>query len=552
MAPLGAANLAPDHTPLDIVLYSGRWYQHRHLVMLNLMLVVPLITSYANGFDGSMMNGLQSVTAWKEYFQHPTSKQLGLFNAIQSIGALAATLPAPFVSDKFGRRAGVMVGAAITLGGAIAQTLTRNLETFIAARFMIGFGTTIAMMASPLLISELAYPTHRAPLTAIYNSLWFSGSIVAGWSTFGTFRINNDWSWRIPSALQGLASVIQIIFVWFIPDSPRWLVSVGRDAEAREILKKWHAGGEENNGLVQFEYQEIKSAIASEAQRGRSAWIDLVRTPGNRRRMRIILAVAFFSQWSGNGLISYYLERVLSGIHIDSAKDQTLINGCIAIWNFLWAMVASVFVERLGRRKLWLGSTIGMIIGFSILTTCAGVFENTRRAGAAHGLIASLFLYQAAWSIAYAPLLVAYTVEIFPFFLRAKGLASMYLFVTAALIFNQYANPIALEALKWKLYLIYTVWLVFELAFLYFFAVETKGRSLEETAALFDREVALPELVVVEPRQRESDHVSTQSSKTSVAGGDGDKPRVFDGREGFQLYDLSGKGGSQIHSYTSR
>lgn len=104
------------------------------------------------------------------------------------------------------------------------------------------------------------------------------------------------------------------------------MVSVGRDSEAREVLKKWHAGGEENNALVQFEYQEIKTAIAAESQKGtsfalmvsladiifldNSAWIDLFRTPGNRRRMRIILAIALFSQWSGNGLISYYLERV--------------------------------------------------------------------------------------------------------------------------------------------------------------------------------------------------------------------------------------------------
>ncbi|KAG9124450.1 hypothetical protein FRC07_011594 [Ceratobasidium sp. 392] len=158
MPPVGVASSMPEG-PLDIVLYTGRWWKQRH---------------------GSMMNGLQSVAEWKEYFGHPTSKQLGLFNAIQSIGALCGIPPAPFIADKFGRRAGIFTGATITLAGAIVQTLTRNLSTFVAARFLIGFGTTLAMMASPLLISELAYPTHRAPLTALYNCLWFSGSIVAG------------------------------------------------------------------------------------------------------------------------------------------------------------------------------------------------------------------------------------------------------------------------------------------------------------------------------------------------------------------------------------
>ncbi|KAG8730586.1 hypothetical protein FRC12_020181, partial [Ceratobasidium sp. 428] len=475
MPPVGVADSMPEG-PLDIVFYTGRWWKHRHLFLLNLMLVVPLVTSYANGFDGSMMNGLQSVAEWKEYFNHPTSKQLGLFNAIQSIGALCGLPPAPFIADKFGRRAGIFTGATITLAGAIVQTLTKNLPTFVAARFLIGFGTTLAMMASPLLISELAYPTHRAPLTALFNCLWFSGSIVAGWSTFGTFRIPNDWSWRIPSALQGLSSLIQFVFVWFIPDSPRWLISKGRDQQARDILQKWHAGGEENNGLVNFEYREIKRAIVLEAEQDRSSWVDLFRTPGNRRRMRIIIAVALFSQLSGNGLISYYLERVLNGIGIVSSRDQTLINACIAVWNFIFAVGASMIVDKYGRRRLFLTSNIGMLIGFAVLTTCAGIYQNTGQERAGHGVLAMVFVYQAAYAIAYTPLLVSYSVEILPFFLRAKGLAMVYFSVTVALIFNQYTNPIALEVLKYKYYLIYTIFLVFELIFIYFFAVETKGR----------------------------------------------------------------------------
>ncbi|KAF8757589.1 Transporter [Rhizoctonia solani] len=565
MAPLGAANFCPDDTPLDIVLYSGRWYKHRHLVILNLMLVIPLVTSYANGYDGSMMNGLQSVDGWKEYFGHPTPKELGLFNAIQSIGSLAAIPPAPFLSDRFGRRAGIFVGSSITLGGAITQTLTTNLHTFVAARFMIGFGTTLAMMASPLLISELAYPTHRAPLTALYNSLWFSGQIVAGglvdiWHLSNPQRMVVAYSIGPPRGFERAPVGVCMVHpgqpaLWFLWDETK--KPGGADEMAR--------GGEENNGLVKFEYQEIKNALAAESQRG-SAWIDLFRTAGNRRRMRIILAIALFSQWSGSGLISYYLERVLSGIRIESSRDQTLINGCLAIWNLMWAAGAAMFVDRLGRRKLFLTSNVGMLVGFSILTTCAAIFEKSRVERAGHGVIASLFLFQAAYAIGYTPLLVSYTVEILPFFLRAKGLAVMYLFVNAALIFNQYVralvlcseskltlvvqtNPIALDALKWKYYLIYTVWLVFELVFIYLFAVETRNRSLEETAALFDGDAALPDMAMdTRTESFMAEHVSRESSRISSVPESGDKPRVFDGREGFQLYDLGSKA---MHSYAS-
>ncbi|QRV80018.1 Sugar (and other) transporter [Ceratobasidium sp. AG-Ba] len=514
MAPAvaGAASNGPHLDPA--LLFTGRWWQHSHILALNLLLLVPLVTSYANGFDGSMMNGLQSVEQWKQYFGYPDSKQLGLFNAIQSIGALAATPFAPYVSDIFGRKPGILFGSALVLIAAVLQTATQNLGMFIGSRFLIGFGTTFAQMASPLLVSEVAYPTHRAALTSLYNSLWFSGSIVAAWSTYGTFRIPSSWSWRIPSALQGLSSVIQFFFIWFLPESPRWLISKGRDEAARRVLVKWHAGGNEDDPLVAFEFNEIKEALGQEAQTKKVSWVDLFRTPGNRRRMRIIVAIAVFSQWSGNGLISYYLERVLNGIGITSADDQTLINGIIAIYNFIIAIVSSFFVERAGRRRLFLISNAGMLVGYALLTACSATFAKTHNAHAGHGVIAFIFVFNGFYAIAYTPLLVSYTVEILPFFLRAKGLALMNLCVLAAIIFNQYTNPIALDKLQWKYYLVYTAWLVFELAYIYLFAVETKGRSLEETAALFDGDEAVQEL---ENRARadmaEEGHPSTTGSE---------------------------------------
>lgn len=89
-----------------------------------------------------------------------------------------------------------------------------------------------------------------------------------------------------------------------------------------------------------------------------------------------------------------------------------------------------------------------------------------------------------------SPLLVSYTVEILPFRIRAKGLMVMQMCVNASLVFNQYANPIAMKALDWKYYIIYTVWIAFEFVFIYLYCVETKGKNgplpLEEIAALFD------------------------------------------------------------------
>lgn len=494
MAPNTGVASAAGRSMDPSMLHSGKWWNHGHIVKLNLLLIIPLITSYANGFDGSMMNGLQSVEHWKSYFGYPKPEDLGLFNAIQSIGAFCAIPISPYISDGLGRKNGIAIGAAIVLVGAILQTATQNLGMFVGSRFLVGFGTTFAQMASPLLISEVAYPTHRAPLTSLYNTLWFSGSIVAAWSTFGTFRINSDWSWRIPSALQGLSSIVQLLFVWFLPESPRWLINRGRDEEAKAILARFHADGDASHPLVSFEYNEIKEALALESEAARVSWLDLFRTPGNRRRMRIIIGIGVFSQWSGNGLISYYLTKVLDGIGITSSNDQTLLNGILAIYNFIIAISASMSVEKVGRRPLFIISTAGMLVAYAIITAMSGTYEKTKNADAGRTLLAFVFIFNGFYAIAYTPLLVSYTVEILPFLIRAKGLAAMNFSVMGAIIFNQYTNPIALDALKWKYYLIYTIWLVFELVYVWLWATETKGRSLEETAALFDGEDAVAEL----------------------------------------------------------
>lgn len=230
----------------------------------------------------------------------------------------------------------------VTLIGVAIQTASQNFGMFIASRFLIGFGVAIASLACPILITELAFPTHRAGVTSLYNSSWYLGSIIAGWSTYGTFRIMSTWAWRIPSVLQALAPTIQLVFIWFIPESPRWLVDHGRDEDAIHVIRKHHCGGDSDDPLIEFEYQEIKEALRLEKEaKASSTYISLFQGKGNLKRMRVIIAIAFFSQWSGNGLVSYYLTKVLNGIGITGQGEQLLINGILQIYNYATAIVVS-------------------------------------------------------------------------------------------------------------------------------------------------------------------------------------------------------------------
>jgi len=468
---------------------NRRWTNNKRLIILNAWIVLLLITSSTNGYDGSMMNGLQSLTQWKDYFHSPTGSKLGLLNAIQNIGALAAYPISPYVADGLGRRTSIFLGASIMCIATALQTASQSVGMFIGARFLIGFGLTFAATAAPMLVTEISYPLYRAPLTSTYNSLWYSGAIVAAWSTYGSFKIQSTWAWRLPSALQATPSILQVLLIWFVPESPRWLISKGRNEQALKTLAYYHADGNEEDPLVRYEFEEIKAAIDLDRQVAQSVgWKTLFATPGNRKRMNIIIALAFFSQWSGNGLVSYYLNKVFDTIGITDPTIQLLINGILQIWNMFWALLAAFLVDRIGRRVLFLTSTAGMIVFFTLQTACSAVFAKTQNDAAAHSVIAFIFLFYAFYDIAFSPLIVSYTVEILPYAIRAKGFTLFNFAISLSLIFNQYVNPVALDKLGWKYYIVYVAWLCFEFVFLYFFLIETKNRSLEETAALFDGE----------------------------------------------------------------
>ncbi|OCH89637.1 general substrate transporter [Obba rivulosa] len=468
---------------------NRRWYNNRRLIALHAWLALLLVTSSTNGFDSSLMNSFQSLPQWENYFNHPHGGKLGLLNAIQNVGSLAAYPFAPYLSDGIGRKFTILLGAIVMIGGVALQSAAHNINMFIGARFLIGFGLTFAANAAPMLVTELSYPTYRAQLTSLYNSLWYSGNIIASWTAFGTQHMTTEWSWRIPSILQGLASVAQVFLIWGCPESPRWLISKGKDQKALQVLAYYHADGNEEDPLVQYEFNEIKTSIELDRDVSKNVgWKALIATPGNRKRMIIIVALAWFSQWSGNGLVSYYLNKVFATIGITSPTIQLLITGILAIWNLFWAVLASFLCNVLGRRFLFLASTIGMTVFFTLQTICTAQFNIHGNPAAAHAVIAFIFLFYAAYDLAFTPLIVSYTIEILPFPLRAKGFNIFNLVISIALIFNQYVNPIALQNVGWKYYILYCCWNVFEFAFCYFMIVETKNRTLEETAALFDGE----------------------------------------------------------------
>lgn len=244
------------------------------------------------------------------------------------------------------------------------------------------------------------------------------------------------------------------------PESPRWLALKGRNDEARAFLVKYHADGDEKAPLVTFELEEIEVTQRLEREpKDKTAYLGMMKTPRNRR-LFITITMGIAAQWNGVGVVSYYLPLVLETAGITSVTKQTLINGCLALWNVIISVGAASMVDRLGHGFLFLSSCIGMLISYILITGPAGSFASIGHEASGFAIVAMLFLY-GSYDIAITPLILSYPTEIWPFALCARGLAVVNLSTqVAALFLNIFVNPIAFEYIHWKYYIVFAVLLV--------------------------------------------------------------------------------------------
>lgn len=466
------------------------WFTKPYLIKLNYSILSLVLFASANGYDGSLMNGLQALYQWQDFMDEPTGAWLGFMSAIYWIGNGINYPISVWFANKYGRKNGIYIGY-VFMGLGVSLTAGNHDYLFVLQRFFVGCASAWFSGIVAMLITEIAYPPHRGIASALYNCGWYVGGTIGAFVTFGTRNMIGNWSWKIPTILQVLIPIIALPGLFFCPESPRWLISVDRVEEAREVLYRAH-GGHESLALIDHEIVEISTALRLEREAARSAsYMEMTRTKGNRHRLFITISLAFFSQWAGNGVVSYYLPIILNSIGITSTRDVTLISACLQIWNLIWSVTAAFSVDKLGRRFLFLASAAIMLVGYVITTALSATFAQSESSSVGTAVIPFLFIFFAGYDIALTPLVVSYPAEIWSYNLRGRGLSVMGLTVVVSIVFNTFVNPIALDAIGWKYYLVFVVIIVAYGVTAFFFYPETRGHSLENMAVVFDGPDAL-------------------------------------------------------------
>ncbi|KAH7168190.1 hexose transporter protein [Fusarium sp. MPI-SDFR-AT-0072] len=462
------------------------WYKDtglRRNVALGLGLCLVIAT---NVNQASLLTGFQANPAWQKFFKAPTGALLGIYAASFFLPSIFTSFIGDFLSTKLGRRWCIIIANIIILAGALINTFAISIGMWCAGRAIMGAGVGIVKVAAPILIQEISHPRLRPILGSCYQTFAYIGTFVAALMTYAGLYISGNWGWRFPSLLQAIGPVVVIIVAVLCPESPRWLIKNDREGQAQNILASLHANWDTNDALVKFEMEQIKTAIEKEGLQKDASFLDFIRTPGNRRRLVVLVALACSLNWMGNGIISYYLAPVLRSVGISSPVQITLINAGLALWNLILAALAAVYCDKAGRRRLFLTSTAGMLCSYVVVMGLSAGFANTKSKPIGTAVIPFLFIYFGFYDIAFTPLPIAYTVEIMPFAIRSKGMALFTSTATLGNAFNQFVNPIALKNIAWRYYAVYIGILVFYFIFIFFMFPETKRLSAEEASKVFD------------------------------------------------------------------
>jgi len=396
----------------------------------------------------------------------------GLVVASLLLGAAIGAACAGPLSDRLGRRNLILIAAVTFTVGAIGAALSPNVAVLVLFRVVLGLAVGAAALIVPLYLSEIAPTEIRGAISSL-NQLMITVGILLAFIVNALLADSGAWRWMLGLAV--IPSLILLVGMYFMPETPRWLVSRGRENEARDVLLQSRTEEEAEN-----EIREIK-----EVEREEEGGLRELAAPWVRPALIVAIGLAVFQQIIGINTIIYYAPTTLKNVGYGDAAAiyANLIIGAV---NVLMTLVAIRIIDSTGRKPLLLGGLVGMIVSLTVLGLSTLLLSEPSSPTDTVAIITLLCLagFIISFAATWGPTVWVVLPEVLP--LRIRGTAmgvAIFLHWIANFIVSQ-TFPSLLAALGPGIpFLGYAVIGVLAFIFVSAFVTETKGRSLEEIEA---------------------------------------------------------------------
>lgn len=435
---------------------------------MNLYLIFVCLVAAAGGFlfgfDTSVISGVIEYISAPEVYNLSGIAKGWAVSCIIAGCMLGCVLAGP-VSDRYGRKNTLLLTALVFLISSLGCAWAHSYGLFIAFRIVAGIAVGSASMIAPVYIAEISPPSHRGKLVSLNLFAIFLGQFMAFYSNYllRDFAGADNWRWMI--GVMAIPSFLLLVFLLFVPESPRWLIETARHASARAVLVKVNGPGR-----AEAEFREISETLQRE-EKGK--WHELFRG-GMFKLLLIGVLLAVFQQVTGINVIMYYAPAIFksAGFGNESALLQTALMGMV---NLTFAVLAMCFVDKLGRKPLMLTGSIGMSAAMLVL---AGVFITGHSGG--YFVLFCIMFYLASFGFSLGPVVWVLIAEIFPNRLRSYAVAICTFMLWGANFIVSLSFPYLLATVKGYSFVIYGTMCILCFLFVVKFLEETKGKTLEQ------------------------------------------------------------------------
>lgn len=453
--------------------------EHNQINMkyVTLVSIVAALGGLLFGFDTAVVSG--AIGFMKEKFGL-NEFQVGWAVSSLIVGCILGAALTGIIADKFGRKKVLIAAALLFIIGTLGSAIPSTFSGYIIARMIGGLGIGITSTLCPLYNAEIAPAKYRGRLVALNQLAVVTGIFVVYFVNMGiagmgdhAWGVENAWRWMFGVGV--IPGVIFLVLLFFVPESPRWLITQGRPADSLPILVKIH--GEE---LARQEVLDIKESFKEK----QGSLRDLFK-PGLRLALIVGVMLAVLQQVTGINAVMYYAPEIFkqAGAGTNGALVQTIMVGFI---NFVFTILALWLIDRVGRKAL-------LLIGSSLMAVCLLVIGFAFQTGHTSGLLIliSILVYVAAFAISLGPVVWVIMSEIFPNHIRGKAtaIASMMLWL-ADYVVSQSFPPLLSSAGPAITFWIFGVLALFTFLFTWRVVPETKGKSLEEIEEMWSAKQA--------------------------------------------------------------